>query len=124
MFKEQFLANKFDPPRFPDLFYIKKREEELLTEYLNRFCTISIRLRTPNKEMVVVAFVKGMTTSLFSDSLIWNREKLLSDVRERATTHIEAEEVVLKKNDNSRSKQPGYKESSRDRSLRGDEVKD
>jgi len=52
-------------------------------------------LQTQDKEMVVVAFVKGMTTSPFSDSLIKNRAKTLSEVHERATTHIEAEEVMV-----------------------------
>jgi len=72
--------------------------------------------------MVVAAFVKGMTTSPLSNSLIRYREESLSEVREQATTHIEAEEVVLGKNNNSRSKQPRYKVNGRDRSSRSDEV--
>jgi len=38
------------------------------------------------------------------------------------TTHIEVEEVVLRKNDNSRSKQPKYKEKNRDHSAKSTEV--
>jgi len=47
--------------------------------------------------MVVVAFVQGITTSPFSDSLIKNSAEMLSEVRERATAHIKIKEVVLKK---------------------------
>ena len=36
----------------------------------------------------------------------------LSEVRERATAHIDAEEVMLRKNGSSRSKKPKHKENS------------
>jgi len=63
-----------------------------------------------------------MTISSFSDSLIRNPKETLSEVRERATAHIKAEEVVLRKNGSSRSKQPRHKESSRDHSIRSNEA--
>ena len=72
--------------------------------------------------MVVVAFVQGMTASPFNDLLIKNRAETLSEVHERDTTLIEPEEVVLKKNGRSRSKQPGYKENSWDRFVRRNET--
>jgi len=65
-----------------DLFYVKQREGESLKEYLNHFCAISVRLQTQDEEIMVVAFVKGMTTSPFSDSLIRNQVEMLSEVRE------------------------------------------
>jgi len=71
---------------------------------------------------MVAAFIKGMTTSPFSDSLIQNKAKTLFEVRKQVTTHIKAEEDVLRKNDSSRSKQSRYKESSCDRSSRKDET--
>jgi len=114
MFKEQILANKVNLPRLYDLFNVKQREGELLREYLNRFYVVSVRLQTQDEEMVVVAFVKGMATSPFSDSLIRNPAETLSKVCERATTHIE---VVLRKNGSSRSKQPRHKENNRQHSA-------
>jgi len=48
--------------------------------------------------MLVVAFVQGMTTNPFSDSLIKNPAETLSKVRGRSTAHIESEEVVHRKN--------------------------
>ena len=68
--------------------------------------------------MVVIAFVQGMTTRLFNDSLIRNLAEMLSKVRERATTHIEAEEVMLRKNESSQLKQPKHKENNREYSCR------
>ena len=47
------------------------------------------KLPCSTKEMVVAAFVKGMTTSPFSDSLIRHMMKKLVEVHERAMTHIE-----------------------------------
>jgi len=72
--------------------------------------------------MVVVAFVQGMTVSPFGDSLFRNRVDMLSEVRERDATHIEAGEVVLRKNGSSRSKQPKYKENNQDHSAWSNEV--
>jgi len=71
-----------------------------------------MRLQTQDDEMVVAAFVQGMIGSPFSDLLIKNPTEMLSKVRERAIGHIEAEEVVLRKNGNSRSKQPKHKEGN------------
>jgi len=122
MLKEQFSANKVNPPQLYDLFNVKQREGEFLKEYLNRLCIVSIRLQTQDEEMVVAAFMQGMIASAFSVSVIRNPAETLVEVRERATTHIEAEEVVLRKNDNSCLKQPKYKENSRDRSIRSVEV--
>jgi len=70
--------------------------------------------------MVVATFVQGMTTSPFNDSLIRNPTETLSKVPGRATVHIEAIEVVLRKNGSSRFKQPKYKENNRDRSIRSE----
>ena len=101
IFKERFSANKFDPSWFPDLFDVRKREGESLKDYLNHYCAFSVRLSTPNEEKVVSAFVKGMSASPFSGSLIRNWFESMVDVRERAVAHIEVEEAIIVKNDNS-----------------------
>jgi len=59
MFKEQFSANKVNPPRLYDLLNVKQREGESIKEYLNRYCAVSVRLQTQDEEMVVAAFNKG-----------------------------------------------------------------
>jgi len=62
--------------------------------------------------MMNLAFEQGMAAGSFSDLLIRNQVKVFSEVRERVVAHIEAEEVVLKKNDSSRSRQSRPKESN------------
>jgi len=37
LFREQFSANKVNPPRLYDLFGMRQREGKRLKEYLNRF---------------------------------------------------------------------------------------
>ena len=118
LFIEQFPTNKVKPLKLYDLFNVKKKEGEELKDYLNRFCVIRVRLQTHDEEMMVAAFVQGMTTEPFSDSLIRNPTKTFSEVRERAIAHIEAKETILRKNGSSRSKQPKPKESNWDWSLR------
>jgi len=122
MFKKQFSANKVNPPRLCDLFNVRQSEGELLKAYLNRFCAVSVRLQTHDEEMVVVAFEQGMLASPFSDSLIKNPTEMLSEVRQRATTHIKAKKTMLRKNSSSLLKQPRHKENSRDRSNRSNEA--
>ena len=56
------------------MFNGRQSEGESVKGYLNRFCAVSVRLRTQDEEMVVVPFVQGMTTSPFNDSLITNKE--------------------------------------------------
>jgi len=51
MFKEQFSANKIEPPRLADLFDVRQGEGESYKEYLNRFYVVSVRLRNLNEEI-------------------------------------------------------------------------
>jgi len=48
--------------------------------------------------------------------------KTFSQVREQAVAHIEAEEVVVRKNDNSHLRRPKHKESGQARPLRVNET--
>jgi len=122
LFREQFSANKVKPPKLYDLFSVRQREEKTLKNYLNRFCAVTIRLQTHDEEMMVVAFVRGMTGRPFSDSLVRNLAETFSEVRERVVAHIEVEEAMLRKNGSSRSKQPRPRESNQDRFLRVNET--
>jgi len=83
---------------------------------------VTVRLQTHVEEMMVVAFVQGMTAGPFNNSLLRNPTVTFFEVRERVFTNIEAEEVVLRKNDNSRSKQPRPKESNKDWPMRVNET--
>jgi len=72
--------------------------------------------------MEVDAFVQGMATSPFNNSLIRSPADSLGKIHERATAHIKAEEVVLRKNGTSHSKQTKYKENNRDHPARSREA--
>jgi len=54
-----------------------------------------VKIDSPNEEMFVEAFVKGLFVNPFSESLLWIMETI-AEVHRRATTHIEAEEVMKK----------------------------
>lgn len=92
-------------------------EGELLKDYLNRFNALTVRLQTHDEEMMIAAFEQGMAAGPFSDSLIMNLAKTFAEVCEWVVAHIEVEEAVLKKNDNSHWRQPKSKESNRDQPL-------
>jgi len=57
-----------------------------------------------------------------NDSLIRNPVKTFSEVREQVVAHIEAEEVMLRKNGSSHSRQPRFKESNRAQPLQVNET--
>jgi len=91
----------------------KIREGKRLKEYLNRINTLTVRLQTHDEEMVIASFEQGMEVGPFNDSLIRNPTETFYEVRKRAVMHIEVEEVVLRKNDNSCSRKPKPKERNR-----------
>jgi len=47
--------------------------------------------------MFVETFVKGLHVNPFSESLLRDKEETMAEVRRRAITHIEAEEVMKEK---------------------------
>jgi len=60
MFREQFSVNKVKPPRLYDLFDIRQSEGETLKDYLNRFCTVTVKLQTHDEEMMIATFKQGI----------------------------------------------------------------
>jgi len=96
-FMERFAANKSKLPKMADLFDVKKNSDETLREYLNCFCDACTSISSPNEEILVDAFVKGLRANTFSESLVRILTLSLSEIRSRATTHIEAEDVMRQK---------------------------
>jgi len=82
MFREQFSVNKVKPPRLYDLFNVKQREKEALKDYLNRLCTVTVRLQAHDEEMMIATFEQGIAVGPFSGSLIKNPAETFSEVRE------------------------------------------
>jgi len=117
LFRDQFFVNQIKPPKLYDLFNVRQREEELLKDYLNRLWALTVRLQTHDKDVMVPTFKQGIAAGPFSDSLDKNPAETFSEIRERVVTHIEAEEVVARKNNSSYSRKPRPTESSRARPL-------
>jgi len=71
---------------------------------------------------MVTAFKQGIASGPFNDSLIRNPVETFFKVRQWVVAHINEEEVVATKHDNSFSRKPKSKESSRARPLRVNET--
>jgi len=96
-FVERFAANRSKLPKMADLFDLRQNPDETLKEYLNHFCDACTSISSPNEEILVDAFVKGLRANTFSESLVRIPALSLSEIRSRATTHIEAEDVMRQK---------------------------
>jgi len=53
-----------------------------------------VKIDPPNEEMVLEAFMKGLQTNPFSESLLRDRPETMAEVRRKAITHIDAEETM------------------------------
>jgi len=80
-----------------NLFDVKQSSNETLRDYLNRFCDACTCIMSPNEKILVDAFLKGLRANSFSESLVRIPALSLSEIRLRATTHIEAEDVMRQK---------------------------
>jgi len=121
MFLKQFVVNKVKPSKLADLFVIRQQETEPLRDYLNRFCNNIVKINPPNEEMFVDAFVKGLRANPFSESLLRERVKFMTEVCRRATTHIEAEEVMKGKRAKERRPRNKYNNSIREGKFKPEE---
>ena len=83
---------------------------------------LAVRLQTHDEDVMVTAFEQGIAAEPFSDSLIRNPTETFSNIREQVVAHIEAEEAIVKKNDNLHLRQSRSKESARGRPLRVNET--
>ena len=59
-----------------------------------------VELNTQDEALMVHAFVRGVLSGPFNDSLIRNRPRTFGEIRWRATAHIAAEETVTTKSGN------------------------
>jgi len=86
------------PPTVPfDLFGVIQNKGESVKDFLNRFGVLVVQLHTHDEGLIVHAFVKGIRSGPFSNSLITNRLRTLVEIKRRAVAHIEAEESMSTK---------------------------
>jgi len=82
---------------------VRQREGETLKDYLNQFWALTVKLRTHDENVMVSPFEQGVASGLFCDSLIKSPIESFSEIRQRAVTHINAEEAVVARNNGSHS---------------------
>jgi len=68
-----------------------------MKDYLNRFGVQVVRLKPTDEAMTVHAFVKGMLSGPFSESLVRFYLKTFTEIRRRALAHITADDRVREK---------------------------
>jgi len=103
LFREQFYANRVKPQVLYDLFNVRQREGQTLKDYLNRFWAFTLKLQSHDENVMVSAFEQGVAQGLFCDSFIKSPAESFSGIRRRAVAHINAEEAVAARNNNSHS---------------------
>ena len=108
-FLEKFAANRVKIPKVVDLFDVKQRLDETLRDFLNCLCYACTCITSLNEEFLVDAFLKGLTTNSFSESLVRIPALSLSEIRLRETTHIELEDVMRQKHRQEKSTVTGSK---------------
>jgi len=97
LFREQYLVNKAPTRLSHDVFDVKQYQGESMKDYLNRFGVQVVRLKLTDEAMIVHAFVKGMLSGPFSQSLLRFYPKTFTEIRRRALAHIAADDRVTQK---------------------------
>jgi len=95
-FREQYLLNRAPTRISYDVFDIKRYQGESLKEFLNRF-GVQVRLKSTHEATTVHAFIKGMLSGPFSESLLRFYPKTFSEIRRGALTHIAVDDQVIEK---------------------------
>ena len=78
---------------------IKQREEEALRAYISRFNKEALSIDEADDKILVVAFTNGLKGGKFLFSLYKNDPKTMSKVLYRATKYMNAEDVLLARED-------------------------
>ena len=91
------------------LMSIKQREDETLRSYISRFNKEALSIDEANDKILVTAFTNGLQKGKFLFSLYKNDPKTMSEVLYRATKYMNAEDVLL-----AREEKPKKRERQED----------
>ncbi|KAK7333534.1 hypothetical protein VNO80_30309 [Phaseolus coccineus] len=97
-----FSANKAKPLEVADLFEVKQAKKESIKQFLCRFSEVMVQISHPNERLFVEAFIRGLQSGLFGESLIERRPDCMAAVKIRAMSHIKAEEFTIKKREDEK----------------------
>jgi len=73
LFVTHFAANKTKPPKMTDLFEVKQAKGESIKQYLRCFNEVVVQIPHPNERMCAEAFIRGLRSGTFGESLVWKR---------------------------------------------------
>jgi len=68
-----------------------------MKDYLNKFGVLVVRLKPTDEAMIVHAFVKGMLSGPFSESLLRFYPKTFTEIRRCSLAHIAVDDRVTQK---------------------------
>ena len=88
---------------------IKQWEEEMLRSYMTRYNKETLSIDEANDKILVVAFTNGLRKGKILFSLYKNGPKTMSDVLYRATKYMNAENVLLAREEKPKKRErPEY----------------
>lgn len=97
-----------------DMHDIKQESGETLKAYLARFNENTIRVWEPNQRTVVAAFVKGVRSGPFNESLELRQPTPMDEIRRRAECYINSEEAnAVKKEREAKASENNSRVSTR-----------
>ena len=88
---------------------IRQREDETLRSYISRFNKEALSIDEADNKILVAAFTNGLRKGKFLFSLYKNDPKTMSKVLYRATKYMNAEDVLL-----AREEKPKKRERQED----------
>ena len=84
---------------------IKQREDETLRSYITQFNKEAFLIDEADDKILVAAFTNGLWKDKFFFSLYKNDLKTMSDVLYRATKYMNAEDVLLTREEKPRKRE-------------------
>jgi len=88
LFVAHFAANKAKHPETVDLFEVKQSKGESVKQYLCRFNEVVVHIPQPNEGICVEAFIRGLRSGAFGESLAKRRSEDMATINLRATSYI------------------------------------
>ena len=108
------------------LMSIKQQEDKMLRSYIICFNKEALSIVEANDKILVAAFTNGLWKGKFLFSLYKNDPKTMSEVLYRATKYMNAEDVLLAREEKPRKRERDWKmhgrtkdERNRDRETEG-----
>ncbi|XP_073033853.1 uncharacterized protein [Primulina eburnea] len=94
-FLHQFASSKKHPVTPYSLFTMRQQEHEGLRAYMRRFSAVVIEVPSATSDLLIGAFIQGLTTKDFLKSLIKKPASTYDELLARAEKYVNLEEVQI-----------------------------